>query len=239
MNTEKKGDLIISGTGTSNGGTFEQALINGKGTINGTLDCTYFKCNGTGRVTGDVVSEKAKINGNAKINGKVSCINFTIEGTASIKEDVNIDEMTVRGKGSIGRNVKGEIIKVQGSITVGMDCEVEKFHLDGRFTINGLLSAEKIEMNITGDCKAGEIGGQTIHVRQKTNPLRNLLKPVFPIKLETDLIEGDFIELENTKARTVRGNHIIIGENCEVEFVEYKDSLRIDGNGRVNKSVQI
>ncbi len=239
MSIEKQGDLIINGFGTSNGGRFQQAVISGKGTVNGQLDCSYFKCNGTGTVNGDIKSEKTKISGNGKIIGDITSKDFVIEGRALVSGNAVITKMVVKGRGSVGGNIKGEELKVQGSLFVGGDCEVETFKAEGHFVVDGLLSAENIEIHTSGSCKAGEIGGQTIRVRQKKNLLLELIKVVYPVKLETDLIEGDHIEIENTKARIVRGNHIIIGENCEIDLVEYKESFQIENNGIVKKNIQL
>jgi cytoskeletal protein CcmA (bactofilin family) len=139
----------------------------------------------------------------------------------------------------VSGNIKGEELKVQGSIVVGGDCEVETFKAEGQFTVSGLLSAEHIDIQTYGECKAGEIGGQTIRVREKTDLLLGLIKTVKSVKLETDLIEGDHIELENTKAKIVRGNQIIIGKNCEIDLVEYKESYQLEKNGRVKESIKL
>jgi cytoskeletal protein CcmA (bactofilin family) len=240
MKVEKElGNLLINGYGSSNGGEFSSVTINGKGTVNGDLNCSYFTCNGAGTVNGDVKSEALKISGTGKISGKVYSSDLTIEGNGSIGGDVFIDIMTISGKSSVGGNVKGEEMKVQGKVTIGGNCEVETFKSEGQFTVGGLLSAEEIYIETYGECKAKEIGGKTIKVKQKTNFLLDLIKTVKSVKLEVDVIEGDHITLENTKAKVVRGNHILIGENCEIELVEYKETFEVEHNGRVKESIQI
>lgn len=233
------GNLMINGLGTSNGGHFDSAVINGKGTLNGDLVCNSFSCNGTGTVNGDVKSEKMKINGNTKITGKIYSKTIEVDGRSSFKGDVYFNKMNIAGSGSIGGNVKGEDLKVQGRMVVEGNCEVESFKSEGQFTVGGLLSAETVDIHTYGECIAKEIGGQTITVKQKTNFLLELIKSVKSVKLAVDVIEGDDISLENTKAKVVRGNHIIIGENCEIDLVEYKDTFKIVGNGRVTKNVQL
>lgn len=51
MRTE---NLIINGYGSSNGGEFHKVQLNGKGTVNGNVECEKFECNGYGAVTGDL-----------------------------------------------------------------------------------------------------------------------------------------------------------------------------------------
>jgi cytoskeletal protein CcmA (bactofilin family) len=239
MNVQNElGNLSINGLGSSNGGNFDKVSINGKGTVNGDIDCHSFSCNGAGTVNGAVKAEKMKISGSAKITGKIYSTTLSVDGRGSFKEDVYFDKMSISGSGSIGGNVKGEELKIQGQIGVEGNCEVEYFKSEGQFSIGGLLSAETIEIRTYGECKAKEIGGQTIKVKQETSFFLDLLKVVKSVKLSADVIEGDDISLENTKAKVVRGNHIIIGENCDIDLVEYKDSFKTVGNGRVNKSVQ-
>lgn len=64
------GHLMINGLGSSNGGHFDSAVINGKGTVNGDMDCNTFSCNGAVTVNGNVKAEKMKISGTTKIQEK-------------------------------------------------------------------------------------------------------------------------------------------------------------------------
>jgi len=57
--------------------------------------------------------------------------------------------------------------------------------------------------------------------------------------LETELIEGHDILLEWTRAKTVRGKQIVIGEGCEIERVEYSESLEVDESARVGERVKL
>jgi cytoskeletal protein CcmA (bactofilin family) len=233
------GNLLINGLGSSNGGHFDTAIINGKGSINGDIVCHSFSCNGSGTVHGDVKSETMKINGNTKITGKINSTTIAVDGRGSFQRDVYFNKMTISGMSSIGGNVKGEELKIQGRMSVEGNCEVEEFKSDGQFTIGELLSAEKIEIYTYGECKAKEIGGQSITVKQKSNFFLDLIKSVKSVKLSVHVVEGDDIYLENTKAKVVRGNRIVIGENCEIDLVEFKETFKVVGNGRVHSNLQI
>ncbi|MDI5791212.1 hypothetical protein PO124_30810 [Bacillus licheniformis] len=50
----KMENLLINGFGSSGGGAYQTVELNGKGTINGDIDCERFSCSGTGTVNGDV-----------------------------------------------------------------------------------------------------------------------------------------------------------------------------------------
>jgi cytoskeletal protein CcmA (bactofilin family) len=238
METKKRGDLAINGFGASNGGQFHRVTINGKGTINNDVECSEFECNGSGTVQANVRANTAKISGMAKIDGNIESQLLTIDGTAKIGQNLNVKKLKVNGKATIGGRVKAEEISIKGRLTVEEDCEAEIFKAESQFKIGGLLNAEQVDIQIFGDCKAKEIGGQTIIIRHKT-ALFGLFKPFFQTKLETELIEGDKIEIENTNAKIVRGNHVTIGPNSTIGLVEYTTELSIDEKAIVGESRKI
>ncbi|SDN50859.1 polymer-forming cytoskeletal protein [Bacillus sp. OK048] len=227
METKRRGDLVINGLGSSNGGQFNEVTLNGKGTVNTDVECTHFDCNGSGTVNGNVTATTAKISGNGKINGTIAGQSLSIDGTAKVQNNVLVKHVKVAGKASIGGKIKSDEIKIRGRITVGGDCEAETFKGESHFTIGGLLNADLIDITIFSDCKVKEIGGQTILIRQKS-PLMGFLKPFIQTQLETELIEGDKIEIENTKASVVRGNNVTIGPSCIIGIVEYSGELSMD-----------
>lgn len=239
MDTKKRGDLVINGLGSSNGGQFHHVTINGKGTINSDVECMEFECNGSGTVNGNVLSEKVKVNGNAKINGNIESRILSIEGTAKVDKNLNVKNLHVSGKASVCGRVKSDEIKIKGTLTVAEDCEAEVFKAESQFKIGGLLNADQIDINIFGECKAKEIGGQTIRVKHKASFIGNLFKPVFQTQLVTELIEGDKIEIEYTNAKVVRGNHVTVGPNSTIGLVEYTDEIVIDVKAIVGESRKV
>lgn len=73
-------NLIINGYGSSNGGEFHKVQLNGKGTVNGNVECEQFECNGYGAVTGDLKSNSARISGSGKVDGTVHAETMRIDG---------------------------------------------------------------------------------------------------------------------------------------------------------------
>lgn len=237
---EKMGDLVINGFGSSNGGQFNQVTLNGFGTVNNNVQCKVAEINGFGTLNGDIKAEEAKIAGKAKIKGSVESNSLTIEGTASIGGKLFANTVKISGKASVSGKVKSEEIEVKGNFTVEEDCETDVFKAESIFKVSGLLSADRIDVLLFGPCKAKEIGGQTIIVKKyKGSLIGNLLKPFLPTHLETELIEGDKIEIESTNAGIIRGNQIKIGPNCRVDLVEYTDQLQVDHRASVKESRQV
>jgi cytoskeletal protein CcmA (bactofilin family) len=236
------GKLSINGVGSSDGGSFDLVSINGKGTVNGNIECRTLDCNGSGQFNGDVLSsEKVKINGSAAIAGSFKGVTLSIDGSAGFSGDVAVsDEMKVNGKGTIGGKLSSGTISVNGRLTAGGGVETESFKSEGHFIIGSHLAAANIEASIIGECKVQEIRGRNIIIKQKKdNPLRGLLQSFFPSRLEAALIEGEKLHIENTSVKMVRGKHIIIGENASADFVEYTGSLRYEGNGKAVESRRI
>ncbi|HET6873027.1 MAG TPA: cytoplasmic protein [Sporolactobacillaceae bacterium] len=231
-----KEDLSINGSGSSAGGTFRRVDLNGHGKVNGNLACVAFESNGFGTVNGDVEAQTVRMNGFGKINGSVSSTETVqIDGKGFIEKGATINKMTVNGLTTIGGPVKGNNLVINGKVTIEGDCEVDQFNADGGFKIKGLLSADKIEIKVQGNCHAQEIGGQDIRVRQHTRGFMNLLKPFFSLKLETNLIEGNTIELEGTHAKVVRGETIVIGRDCDIELVEYTGTLKNEKGSKIKE----
>lgn len=239
MESANRGDLTINGLGASNGGEFNRVILNGKGTVNTDLKCNEFDCNGSGLVKGNLQAKKAKISGNGKIGGNVLSETLIIEGRGKIEQNASAQKMKVSGRTSIGGSLKSEELRVQGRLIVGGDCEAEIFKADCQFTIGGLLNADQIDVKIFGECKAEEIGGQTIKIKQKGSWFTGLFKPFFQNVLETELIEGDHIEIENTHAKVVRGSHVTIGQNCKIGLVEYTETYNKDEKAIVNDSCRL
>jgi cytoskeletal protein CcmA (bactofilin family) len=234
METTRRGDLVINGLGSSNGGQFHLVTLNGTGSINSDIECEKLECNGSGTLKGNVIAASARVNGTFRLHRNLEGEKLRVDVTIKIGENLSVKNLKVSGKANVEGKVKAEEVTIHGILNVGGDCEAERFYGKYRFTIGGLLNAEQIDIEVYGDCKAKEIGGQTITVKQhKGSFIGMLFKPFFKTQLETDLIEGDKIILENTIAKVVRGHQVIIGANCQIGVVEYTDEFSQDKNSVV------
>ncbi|SCB76385.1 polymer-forming cytoskeletal protein [Fictibacillus enclensis] len=240
MENGMKGNLTINGYGSSNGGHFNQVKLNGRGIVNGNLECVLFECNGSGAVHGDLKVDNGKISGSGKVKGAVEGNNFTIEGHGSVSEGVSLlNKMNISGSSKIGGNLRADEIQIKGKATIATDCEAENFRSDGQFAIGGLLSADHIDVRLYGESTAAEIGGQTIKIKGKKRGFFQLFKPFFQTKLTVSVIEGDELQLESTKAEVVRGKNVNIGPDCEIDLVEYKESFLCDDDAKVREFKKI
>lgn len=216
-----KSDLKINGHGSSTGGKYKSVTINGNGSVSGDLDCVYLRVNGQGNVKGNVKSDSFKINGNS-----------------SIKGDLTAEKVKINGMTRIDGNLSVEDAETYGNINIGGNCNAEMFRVDGMFAVEGLLNAGELQLNLHGPSRAREIGGEKITVKRMGRfGLRGLKNFIWPHGydkgLNTDVIEGDDVYLENTHAKVVRGNNIELGPDCEIELVEYNESFKQDENAVV------
>lgn len=220
---ERIGDLKINGQSSSAGGNYNAVIINGEGRIAGDLDCIKLKINGRCDIDGNVKAESVEVYGSNSIKGNLEAERAKIHGTADID-------------GNLSVNKEAEIY---GSIDVDGDCNAEIFNIKGTFAIEGLLNAGKLKFSLYGSSRAREIGGEKITVK-KIGGLKGMIISGGRGKgLTADTIEGDDIYLENTRAKVVRGNNIEIGQGCEIELVEYNNSLNKDKKSDIGTHTKI
>lgn len=239
-------DLRINGDGSASGGSYNNATINGNGQIHGDVECVDFVCNGNADIAGSINAKSIKVNGHTNFAGNVTAQSLQINGNCAADGDVSGGDLKINGFADIKGNLRGEQIKQTGGITVKGDCNAESFATMGGFTIGGLLNADSININLHYRCKVREIGCEKIEVKvgrefQLLRIIKSLLIPkgFYELLLETDVIEGDVIDLEQTKAKVVRGNDVKIGKNCDIDLVEYRNSFQETDNAQVKKSTKI
>lgn len=260
VETKELHDLKISGSGTSGGGKFDAVKISGSGKIVGDIDCHELKISGSGTISGDVNAGYIKTSGSSTIKGDTKAETITTSGSSKYDGSVMVAEMNtsgssivskdlifktfkVSGSCKVGGKVQGGSIKASGSLRVEKDCEVEAFSSSGSVHIEGLLNADRIQIEINHESSIKEIGGEKIAVKHHNS--NGLIKQVVNFFLQkedclfSELIEGDEVYLENTKAKLVRGKNVVIGENCDIDTVEYSGSLDVKQDSRIGEKVKI
>ncbi|MGG1514451.1 polymer-forming cytoskeletal protein [Paenibacillus oryzisoli] len=226
MKTERKlRNLVISGIGSSGGGDFQTAKIDGVGRVEGDIRCEHFVLNGRLDVHGSLTAERADL-----------------KGTATVDGSVQVKRVELAGRFKIGGSASGESMEVDGSLLLQGNCEAETFTAAGRVTAE-LLSADRIHLTLHGPSVITELGGEQIVVRKQAGIdfAKWLQKLPLPVgnRLTAKVIEGDDINLECTTADIVRGATVRIGPGCEIGLVEYTAKLEQDPRAKVNRAEQI
>ncbi|MGO9481828.1 MAG: polymer-forming cytoskeletal protein [Candidatus Kryptoniota bacterium] len=228
MEKNKKNDLRINGLGSSSGGNYNFVQINGKGDVNGDLDCDDLQINGLGCIHGNVKSGSVKVAGKSQIAGN-------LKG----------EEIIIDGMAEISGGVSAEKIENRGMLRISKDCGSETFRSQGAFTIGGLLNAGKIEIETYAASRAREIGGEEIEIRAgDAFGFKKFISSIFPrlqlnSGLSAEAIEGDNLYLENVSVKVVRGRDVNIGPGCEIDKVEYKNTFHQDRKSSVKENKKV
>ncbi|MFZ1081444.1 MAG: polymer-forming cytoskeletal protein [Candidatus Kryptoniota bacterium] len=226
MQNQNRTDLRINGLGNASGGSFNFVQINGKGDINGDIDCIDLQINGLGCMNGNVKAESIRVAGKSEIAG-----------------NLNAQELIIDGMMDIHGGIVAQSIENRGMLKVNKDCGSEIFKSKGGLTINGLLNAGKINIEVYAPCKIKEIGGENIEIRfGSAFGLRKFIDSIFPgwaRGLSAETIEGDIIYIEGTTAKVVRGKDVEIGPGCAIDIVEYKNAFKNSGDSKVKQSKKI
>ncbi|QHT62918.1 hypothetical protein GXP70_25140 [Paenibacillus lycopersici] len=223
MHTAIKRNMKITGTGSTNGGSFENVRIMGEAEILGSLDSDSFRSMGTLNVTGTLEAR-----------------HYRQVGETVIRGDLIGNQLDILGQLDITGAIRGRAVKLRGQLDVrGGDCEAYRFESRGGFAIHGRLSAGEVDIRTWGPCRAREIAGGRVVARQsKWGGLKQLFSGQGAMTLTAELIEGDYVYLENTTADIVRGTNVTIGPGCSIGRVEYSKQLRRIGGSQVNEVVK-
>lgn len=217
--TAERRNLKILGNSTMSGGSFLDVKVTGECRFNGDVDCGKLKLMGESWVDGNLQMEQMKLTGECTVKG-------------------GIDGESLRGQGEVraGSDLHVEEIKFTGSISVAGDCDAENIHLTGTLQADGVLSAEKIELSLFSPSRAAEVRAGSLAIKRK---IGGALMHPGRFSFTAGIIEGDKVEIQGTQAGTVRGNRVIIGKDCTIDTVEYRESLEIHENANVNYRIKL
>ncbi len=223
--TEQVNDARVNGDGTISGGSYATIVINGAGTVTGDVVCKELKINGAGRCTGAVKADLINVNGAGTFDGAVQAGEMVVNGSADVHAGMGIGRLKIRGTCALDGGLAAHEVELRGEIRVGGDLQAERFTGEGRFAINGLLNADTIDLRIHGRSAAREVGGEHIVLRAPEG-FSSIFSVFSDRRLVTDSIEADEVQLISTTAKVVRGARVTVGEGCEIELVEYTESLQ-------------
>ena len=242
LNVHTAGACRISGQVTA--GDFKTA---GSCSVEGDVRATRFACSGSQQVGGSLVAGSIKISGACKVGKDVEADQFYSKGRFTVEGLLSADQIKVElgrfGSGCRAREIGGERIEVRGGGPcwewdaeelelklgkVGHKLEQGLGHLRDRFGIG--IEIGDIDKLVEEIVKFGEKVRANIEVK---------LDDAAQAALEVDVIEGDQIVLEHTRAKVVRGKEITIGPGCVIERVEYSVTLHVDEGAQVGAQEKV
>ncbi|NRD77630.1 cytoplasmic protein [Bacillus sp. BRMEA1] len=235
-------NLIINGSGSYGGGHYDKVSIRGEGTIVHDVECSQYHVFGTSRAEENIKANSVKVLGEAAVKGNMEAKQTTVIGTLEIGGRACLEKMKILGSLDVGESINGEKATIKGSLSVKGNVEFETFESSGGFDIKGLLTADIIQVGLNyGDNKAEEMGGGKITVKRGAwlIPFTSIPLTKKAGFLSVQVIEGDEIYLENTKAEMVRGKIVKIGPGCEIGAVEYSKDFSEDKNSTVKTTKKV
>ncbi|WP_138496146.1 polymer-forming cytoskeletal protein [Paenibacillus pinistramenti] len=238
-NEPVRNDLNISGMSTTAGGIYRNVRIDGMAKVNGSLDCSSLRINGTLNMKGSVATGEMTVNGMGTIEGPVKASEIRIDGMFTLRGDVSCTNLDVNGKSKIEGRLEGDQIRIGGEVGVKGDVQCEAFYTEGNVKLEGLLNAESVEIRLHSVSAIREIGCERIDVRRIERGFWKNFSLMGAPRLKADLIEGDDLYLEDTEAETVRGTRVYIGRGCKIKRVEYKESLQTDEDAVIGTPLQV
>ncbi|EKQ56680.1 MULTISPECIES: hypothetical protein [unclassified Clostridium] len=229
---DKLNSLKIIGNGMITNGDYGKISIIGEAIALEQIKCNYLKVVGNCTLKDEMISDRVKI------LGELLCENYVITndeldilGNLRALNNYKVNKIKVTGEAKFEKSLLFEEVNVFGQLEVFKECEGNTFNSRGQVKIDGLLTAENIIINPNGISIINEIGGSKIIIKKKG---------IFSFgesRVISNLIEGDYIELENTECKIVRGHDITIASNCKIDKIEYTGSLSINKSSIVGEEV--
>ena len=237
-------NMNISGSGNIPAGVYERISISGSGKLHGIVRCESFSTSGSSSGENIECSENFKISGSSHFSGNVSAENISVSGSFSCGGNIICKEKAVfSGSAKCGEDIKCDELRISGTFKVGNDVEAEKVKISGVINCEGLINAEDIEIKFDRGMNIGSIGGSKILIYRENRRKFSDRLPLFSSFIKKvngnvcveSSIEGDDIAIEAVTCPRVTGRVVDVGEGCEIELVQYSDTVEISPKANVVK----
>ena len=227
-------DILIMGEGTCIEGKYNKVRIMGSGEIEGNITRKKFTVAGSVEGRGNINFEELKVAGAIEIEGSLKGKNLTIAGAGEIQGSIKVDTC-----------------KIYGMLELEEDLEAEEVIIKGGLESNGYINSETVSIQLLGPCQVEGIGASNIKVGKRitlseekgwrkwfaANPRINFGDKEGQFRGKE--IEGDKIYVDTAQVQVIRGEHVEIGPDCQIDKVEYSQFISIDKGSKVGEIIQI
>ena len=237
-------DMNISGSGSVGSGEYNNVSVSGSARV-GDIRCVNFTASGAANC-GKVECEQRFTASGSCGAAEIKAGTLHASGSLRCGGDMTVDdEVKVSGSTHCG-NLKCGRLKGSGSTDVDNDIEAENIYVTGKIECGGLMNAEEITIRFSNNMEIGSIGGSKIEIvkddiknRIKIPFLSAILQPANATVTVHNSIEGDEITVDNLKTPRVSGRIVKIGKSCEIDLVQYAESVEIDPEAKVGNTEKI
>lgn len=188
-----------------------------------------------------------------------------IRGSVAFHQDIRTKEILTHGHSSFHYDVVADVLKTSGSCVFKKHFDIKeivntgnlkiktgqtmKISGSGKLTVEDILRSKKVDL--TGIVRAKELytsqfqlklSGESFIERliadeayiEKEKITISLLRK----KLICNYIKGRRLQISYTDAEIVEGDTVIIGKNCNIQTLYYKENYTISPNAKVQHVVR-
>lgn len=239
---ERTGTTNISGSGRFSEVTSEYLKISGSGHVTGNVDVENMTVSGSGNVGGDInVANVLEISGSLRSDGKIEA--GTLDSSGSIRaRSITAGDLGISGSLKIDDNIQAKNIEVSGSCSAesieGQDLECSGIVRAGKvkspmIKITGgirsdSVESEDFEMAMEGgfDSKIGKLKSGSVKIFSKRRFFRS--------SVSIHDLQCECADIEYVKAGRITADEVVIGDGCEVDYVEAK-IIKTSGNAVIKE----
>lgn len=229
-------NVNVSGSSHITSGEYEKISVSGSAKLDGLIRCQSLHCSGS--VSGETqleVDETMHVSGSCSVKGSIRAQEMKVSGAMKMDGDCTAaGDLKVSGGLKCSGDIKCGALRTSGGAKVEGGIEADSVCVSGILDCGKLLNAETIEIEYDKGMTIGEIGGGTIHIcRRDSSFVGHLVMFTKYLGAAGTVnvpggIEGDEITLEGVKTPTVRGRALAIGPDCEIDLVQYSETIEID-----------
>ncbi len=181
---------------------------------------------------------KVKLEGLITIKDNLKCVTFSSEGMCKCEGELTAEEINTEGTFKINGNVRARKIRVEGIARFIDSCvNADQIKSEGVLQCNE-LSADNVK--IDGVCRAAKIFGELIEINPKLNKRPGIFNIFnnFDIS-KVDLIECTELDADGLNADTIRASRVKLGKYCEVNLIEYSETIDVHPEAKVKEIVKV
>lgn len=240
--------MKISGSGLIGSGEYENITISGSGKIQGAIKCENLSVAGSASGESIECNGEMKIAGNCSFSSNIKTNEIRVSGSFKCGGSIaSENSFKCSGYSKIEKSIKCKNFNLSGYALVNDGIEAEDININGKIDCEGLINAENITIKFwDSTSKIGSIGGSKLTVKKESGKdlcsrlpiLKWFYKTTHKVKI-TNEIECDIIDIDNVTAPKVTGRIVKIGENCEVDLVQYSETVEISPKAKVGKTEKI
>jgi len=238
-------DMKAAGSVRLSGGVYRDVNVSGSANISGDVDCQTFRVSGSARMDGSLKTGECHISGSAGMAGSLTAASAQVSGSGRVDGDVTVaGELRASGSLHVGGGIKAQSAQTSGSLYVDQGIECEALNVSGAIEAGGLVNANTVDISLGGRSRLTEVGGERVTVKRRMSFSLNLFGLSLSLGaqfggLTADTIEASTVELECTRAQVVRGADVTIGAGCEIDRVEYSNTLVVEDDAVVRERIKV